>query len=288
LAARAQRTRPSRDEKILTAWNGLAIAAFARAALVLDEPRYSRAAAAAADFALTHLHDGKTLLRRFSAGQSGIVAFAEDYSLLLHGLLELYQADLDERWLQAALRLQEEQLAHYMDPADGALFQAHAGADDLIVRAKAGYDGSLPTANSVAARNLLRLGEITGQARWLTAAERILRAFAGTLRERPLALTHLLLALDEWSGERIELVLAGRRGSAELTALLRAARTGFQPDLSIAHADAAAPTAGPLPALAGKTERGAATAYVCRRFACQAPTTQPDELLAQLGASLAD
>ena len=287
LLARSQRVRPGRDEKVLAGWNGLAIGAFARAAVVLDEARYLDAAQSAADFVLAQMHDGKTLLRRWCGGQAGIAAFAEDYSFLIAGLLELYQANLEPNTLRNVLRLQAEQLRLFLDAKDGALFQSVASASDLIVRVKAGHDGSLPTANSVAARNLIRLGEISGDPRWLQCAERILNALAGTLRAHPMALTHLLLALDEWQAERIELVLAGPRQSQKLRGLLQTARQGFQPDLSIGHApgDEAADLAAELPALADKGQAKAPTAYVCRAWACQAPTDQAAELVAQIAAS---
>ena len=286
LAAREKRVRPGRDDKVLTAWNGLMIEALARGAVVLDDDRYLEAASRAAGFVLRELRDDEgRLLRRWREGEARIAGYAEDHALLVRGLLELYQAGLDLEWLEHARALHDELFAVFGDPEDGALFNTRPDQDDLIVRTKAGYDGSVPTANSVAAANALKLFELTGERAYADQVEGILRAFEPVLREAPLSMVHLVLVLDAWLGERLELVLAAASRDAA-RAFLTAARTGYHPDLVVAHVpdgEAAVRARTIAPVLEGR-ERGEVPvrAWVCRGFHCEQPVTSLEELTARL------
>jgi uncharacterized protein YyaL (SSP411 family) len=258
------------------------IQALARCGVVLDEPRYLEAADRAARFVWLQMRDTRGLLRRWRAGEAGIPAYAEDHAFLVAGLLELYQAGLDLRWLAAARSVHDEMMELFADPDDGALFHTRADAADVLVRVKAGYDGSTPTANSVAARNMLAFYELSGEDRYRQELERLLPAFAPTLADRPHALVHMLLALDGWLGSRTELVLAG--GHDEVRPLLRAARRGYHPELYVAHA--AGPDAARfLPSVAGKESADGPLAWICRDFSCRRPTASVESLRVELGLS---
>ncbi|MFZ0936783.1 MAG: thioredoxin domain-containing protein, partial [Bryobacteraceae bacterium] len=183
LAARAARVRPHLDDKILTAWNGLMISAFALGGTVLEEPRYAAAARRAADFTLSRLFQPETgrLLRRYREGEAAIPAFLEDYALFTQALLDLYEAQFDRRDLEWAVRLAEKQSALFEDSAGGGFFHSPAGDPSLVLRLKEDYDGAEPSGNSIAILNLLRLAQVTGRAGFRASAERALAAFAPRL-----------------------------------------------------------------------------------------------------------
>jgi uncharacterized protein YyaL (SSP411 family) len=284
-ALRAKRIRPHLDDKVLTAWNGLMIEALARAGVVFGEEAWIAAAERSARFVLAEMHDGKTLLRRWRDGQARYPAYAADYAMFVAGLLELYQANFDLELFERARDLHAEMFERFGDAQDGVLFNSAEGADDLIVRVKVGYDGAVPTANSVAAANAIRLFELTGEEEYWSQAERMLGAFAATLTESPMALVQMLLAVDAFVGERVELVLAGASADPAVRAFLRDARSGYLPQLTVAHAPS-----GPdriraealLPSLVGKGDVEAPTAYVCRGFVCRRPTPLRPHMLEEL------
>jgi hypothetical protein len=281
LEVRAKRIRPGLDDKILTAWNGLMIGAFARAGVVLEERRYVEAAASAAQFVLRELRDEHgALLRRWRDGESRFAAYAEDYAFLVSGLLELAQADFDLEMMRTAQQLHEDLFAQFGDGSPGALFHTRAGCEDLLVRARAGYDGSVPTANSVAARNAITLFELTGETAYADQAEGLLCDFVGTLERAPLALTNMLVALDAWLSDRTELVIAST-DPKELWRWACAARRDYRPDLVVLGLHGEPESDFPL--LQGKVAAGGrTTAYVCRGFACESPVDTVEAMLAAL------
>ncbi len=291
-AARSGRVRPHRDDKVLTAWNGLMIHALARGASVLEEARYLSAATRAADFVVGTLRTPSGLLRRYRDGEAAIPAASEEYACLVRGLLELYQAGFDLRYARAAIELHREMMERFADPADGALFTTPTGQADVIVRVKTGYDGATPTANSLAAANSITLFELTGEDAYAAQAERILSAFSAVLSEQPLSLATMLLALDAWLSERVQLVLAGDALDPRTGALVAAARSGFHPGLTISLApaadvgDAAAALLSPVQ---GKHPQpgGAPAAYVCRGFVCRRPAHDPQAMAQDLGLTRA-
>jgi hypothetical protein len=251
--------------------------------MVLEERRYVDAAARAADFVLSELRNEAGLLRRWRDGEAGIPAYAEDYAMLISGLLELYAATFDFDYLRHARDLHAELFRDFAD-TDGALFHTRAGQDDLLVRVRMGYDGSTPTANSVAAANALQLFELTGEVSYAEQCERILRAFLPILRRSPLTLSHLLNTLDAWFAPRRELVLAGGERSEALR-WGRAARRGYVPDLALSWipgTGAGDPSTRPLPAWEGKDATTGLRAYVCRGFSCRKPTSDPRRMAEEL------
>jgi uncharacterized protein len=194
---REQRARPRRDEKILTDWNGLMLAALSKGARILAEPRYASAAARAADALLERLRDERgRLLHRFCSGEAAIPGFADDYAFLIWGLLELAEAGSDARYLAAARALNAEFIAHFWDASEGAFFLTADDGEKLPARIKEFYDGALPSANAVAMPNLVRLAEITGDRSLVEKAEAIARCAAASVRMAPSGHCQLLCGVD--------------------------------------------------------------------------------------------
>ncbi|MEP0548977.1 MAG: thioredoxin domain-containing protein [Rhodothermales bacterium] len=286
---RANRPRPLLDDKVLTDWNGLMIAALAKAARAFGAPEYAARAARAADFLLTTLRtDGGRLLHRYRNGDAGIPALLDDYAFLVWGLIELYQTTFEPRWLRAALDLNATMLRHFEDPEHGGLFLSPDDGEALLVRQKEYYDGASPSGNSVAYLNNLRLGRLTGQTELEDTAERIGQS-SGAVTQAPMAHTMMMSALTFSLGSAQEITVVGERGAADTEALLDVLRGRYLPN-AVVHLRP--PDGGEVAALAPYTEAqtmidGKATAYVCEHFACQSPTTDPDELARQLDAAVA-
>jgi uncharacterized protein YyaL (SSP411 family) len=289
LAARERRPRPHLDDKLLCAWNGMMISALARAAQVLDEPRYLEAARRAALFCAERLwqpEDG-TLLRRYRDGEAAFEAYLEDYAQLTEGLIDLYEASFELRWLELAEQLAEQLLARFGDPEGG--FYSSSGRDaSVLLRLKDDTDGAEPSGNATATLALLRLATLCGREDLREQAEATLRASAHRLERIPQAMPRLLSAF--WLSEQdpIEVVLVGERDDPRLHALTAAVhRRGFAPAKALRVADEAfkARYGAALPHIAAMTvsDDGAPRAYLCHDRSCQAPTVDPDELAEQLG-----
>ena len=284
LRARSQRVRPHLDDKILTAWNGLMISAFARGGAILEEPRYAAAARRAAEFLIARVYDPQTgaLLRRYRQGEAAIPAFLDDYAVFVQGLLDLYEAQFDLRDLELAIRLTEKQMELFEDPEHGGFFASAADDASLVMRVKEDYDGAEPSGNSVAAMNLLRLARFTNRSSFRESAERTLAAFASRLAATPAALPQLLAACEWLLGEPREIVLVGGRDDADTEALLRALHSRFVPNRVIMLVDsheARRALAAGIPSIEFM-ERIAdrASAYVCRNYTCQLPVTESEKL----------
>ena len=290
LEQRARRPRPPRDDKTLTAWNGLMISAYARAAQVLDEPRYRDAAAAAAAFIEARLYDPRTgaLQRRCRDGVAAIAGFADDYAFLIQGLLDLYEAGFDLHWLDWALALQEQQNARFWDDAQGGYFSTSSHDSGLILRLKEGDDGAEPSANAIGALNLLRLAQMTDNPGFREQAERVVAAFGARLEQAPQAMPQLLVACGFLLEGPRQVVIAGRPDAPDTRALLRAVHACFVPYRVLLLADGGAGQQR----LAARLEfvrdlapqGGQATAFLCADHLCQAPITAPAELGRQLAA----
>lgn len=285
LQIRKNRPRPHCDDKILTAWNGLMISAFAKAAAVLDEPIYLAAAQKAARFLQSKLWDGKTLLRSFRNEASNIHGFAEDYTFLIQALLDLYESDFQTEWLVFALTLQEQLDQRFFDSADGGYFASELGDPSVLVRSKDDYDSAEPAASSIAARNLLRLAELTGDDSFRQKAEKTFTAFSQPLRERPSAIPQLLAALDQSLSPTQQIVIAGDPQSADTRELLRIVHQTFLPNRVLFLAPVQPSKAIPPPLQKRFSEiegmrpvNGKAAAYLCENFTCKAPVTDPKEL----------
>lgn len=289
LAARAERVRPGLDDKILTDWNGLMIAALARAGRVLAEPDYLAAATKAAQFVLTKMRGRAGLLRhRYRAGDLAEGPFAEDYAYLTWGLIELHQATLEPRWLRTALELTEDLLRLFRDDRDGAFFTTPEGAEELPVRLKEIHDSALPAANSVALVNLLRLARLTGRVDLEEAAAKLLQTAGPLLDQAPIGFTHLLAGVDlALTGTR-EVVIVGPPRDPRTQAFLDRLNGRFLPRLVTLLIPAGTPAEESARELAPFTAEmtqadDRPTAYLCQGGACQLPTIDPDELLLMIG-----
>ena len=283
LDARSKRTRPHLDDKILTAWNGLMISAFALGGAALDEPRYAAAARDAAEFLLARMVDPATgiLLRRYRGGDAGVPGFLEDYALLAQGLLDLYEAQFDIAHLETAARLTGKQMELFEDRERGGFFGA-AADPALIVQVKEDYDGAEPSGNSVAAMNLLRLARMTNRAEFRESAERTLAAFAPRLAAAPVALPQMLAACEFLLREPREVVVVGDRGGADTAALLRTLHASFGPNrvmLLVDSPETRRKLAAGIPAIESMEKiQGRASAYVCTNYACQLPVFETEKL----------
>jgi peroxiredoxin len=215
IEARAQRPRPHRDDKILTAWNGLMISAFAVAAGVLNEPRYLAAARAAASFVLSHLCDTQSgrLWRRFRQEEAAVAGFLDDYAFFTQGLLDLCEATLDPAHLASAQRLTDTQRELFEDRERGGFYSTSGEDNSLVLRLKDGHDGAEPSGNSVAALNLLRLAQITGRGDLRESMQRIFAAFGAELSASPAALPAMLVALGHSLGVPLPARIGARHNS---------------------------------------------------------------------------
>ena len=288
-AVREQRPRPGKDDKILTDWNGLMIAALAKAAQVFDEPAYSRAAAHAADFILKDLHvaEGR-LLHRYRQGEAGIQANVDDYAFFIWGLLELYEATFRIDLLEKAVALTDMLIKHFWDDENGGFFFSPDDGEQLIARQKELYDGATPSGNSVALLNLVRLSRITGNTEYEQKADRLIRWAAAQVRHSPSVFTAFLMGLEFALGPSREVVIVGHPGYEDTDALLRTVRSVYIPNKVVLFRPAESPPAE-LFRLAPFVEAqhpidGKATAYICRDYVCRNPTTSVAETMALLQA----
>ncbi len=283
--AREQRVRPGLDDKILCGWNGLMITALAKAAVVLDEARYGEAAARAAEFILREMRQEGRLLASYGKGRARLKAYSTDYAFFLEGLLALFESSGDPRWLTAACELTDTMIEHYWDEAGGGGFFFTAGDhEELLVRSKTANDGAIPSGNSVMLMNLQKLAILLDRQDLRQKAEAILRIFGGSVTRTPFQHERLLCGIEAWHQGFEEIVIVGDAADAATQALLRAVYEIYLPNKVVARLDPTAEGTRPtLPLLAGKAAiDGKPTAYVCRNFACQKPTTDPAELAAQL------
>jgi uncharacterized protein YyaL (SSP411 family) len=287
--ARERRVRPARDDKVLADWNGLMIAALAKGARAFDEPAYAEAGARAANFILANMRDGVgRLYHRYRDGEAGVAGFLDDYAFLTWGLLELYETTFDIAFLRAALELARATVALFWDEANGGFFYTAGDAESLVVRQKELYDGAVPSGNAAAALNLLRLARLTGDASWEKKAAATMRAFAGTVAKAPASFTFMMTALDFALGPSYEVVVAGEPEAEDTREMLRALGRAYVPHASVVlrpaeHAEIAelAPFIEDMPQVEGR-----ATAYVCERFSCRAPTADAADMLAALGVAI--
>jgi uncharacterized protein len=282
--ARHHRPQPGRDDKVLTAWNGLAIAAFADASRVLVQPAWAQTAARAADLLLTRARtDDGRLSRSYKDGQARQAGVLEDYSNLADGLLALYEATFEERWFVAARELADHVLAHFADPA-GGFFDTADDHETLIARPKGLQDNATPSGNAVAGHVLLKLGALTGEGRYRLAAEGALRLTTSVAERYPTGFAHWLTAFQLAIGPIDEIAVIGERGAADTQALLATINATFRPAAVVAFTDQ--PDASAIPLLHDRSTRdGRATAYVCQGFACRQPVTEPAQLEAQLSSA---
>ena len=289
--AREKRTHPHKDDKVLTDWNGLMIAAFAKGAQVLGEDRYADAAAGAARFIMNHMRTGSgRLLHRYRQGAADITANADDYAFLIWGLLELYAATFDANHLQSAVALASDMIAHFWDSRRGGFYFAPDDGERLIVRKKEVYDGAIPSGNAVAMGNFLRLSRITGNVQFEEKASGTLSAFSGQVKGFPSGYTQFLCSLDFALGPSYEVVVVGPSAGDGTKKMLNALKRRFMPNQVVLFRPSDRDSSD-IDEIAGfirdhVPRDGKATAYVCLDHACKAPTTDVDEMLAFLEPSV--
>ena len=294
-AARSARPRPALDDKIIAAWNGLMISALARTHQAMgtashEGTAYLAAARQAVEFIQRELFDEKrgVLFRSWRGARGSVEGFAEDYAILIHGLIDLYEATFDVRWLQWAEQLQAKMDELFWDSEGGGYFNSAAGASDIVIRIKDDYDGAEPAPSSVAAMNLLRLAaalESKGTA-YRERALRTLAAFQPRWSEYPNAMPRMLCALELALGPPRQVVLAGNPQSCDFQAMAAVLAERLGPRRSILGADGGpgqAWLAARAPWIAEmRPLNGRATAYVCENFTCQSPASTPEELRQRL------
>jgi len=281
---RAKRPRPHLDDKIIAAWNGLMISAYARAAQILDDPRFLESATGAANFVRGHLWDAtrKTLYRSYRDGRGEVEGFADDYAFVIQGLLDLYEASFDIEWLKFAMQLQQTQDRLFLDEKNGGYFSTSGKDESVFLRMKDDNDSAEPAASSVAALNLLRLSQFRDDKQMAERGRKTIDAFATTLSHFPSAMPQMLVAVDYSLSKPRQIVIAGKKDSPETKALLAEVHRHFLPKTILLLADGSEGQKY----LGEKNEviramsmiDGKPAAYVCENFTCKAPVTESKQL----------
>ena len=277
---REKRVKPGRDEKILTAWNGLMLRSFAEAARYLTRPDYLQVAINNANFLLQDLRQDGRLLRTYKDGRARLKGYLEDYAFLADGLLALYEASFDSRWLIEARALMDQAIVLFADQTKGGFFDTGSDHEELISRPKDIMDNATPAGNSVAVDVLLRLAAFTGEQAYRQRAEGYLQAIDTILVQHPLAFGHVLGALDFALSASKEFAIIGDPRAADTRALLEVVNQSYLPNSVLACSTPNDIKA--IQAIALLADRplkdGQATAYVCQNFTCQAPVNTPEAL----------
>ncbi|MBT9172726.1 MAG: hypothetical protein DDT21_01112 [Syntrophomonadaceae bacterium] len=280
--ARKNRVPPYKDDKVLTDWNGLMIAALAAGGRVLERGIFTSAAQKAAEFILTRLKKDGRLLKRYRQGQAALPAHLDDYAFMVWGLLELYETTFDPHYLKEALALNQTQVERFFDDSSGSFFFTADDTEEVLIRQREFYDGAIPSGNSIAAMNNLRLARLTGNMEPEETALGIFRACAGELRRHPAAYTQMLAALSFALGPSLEVVIAGDQAATDTREMLKVLHSRFIPNMVVLLRPAGeqgielvklAPFCAAMPAIDGK-----ATAYVCRNHSCLTPIIEAAQL----------
>ncbi|MBN1357534.1 thioredoxin domain-containing protein [Candidatus Bathyarchaeota archaeon] len=276
--AREKRVHPNKDDKILVDWNGLMIAALAKASRVFSEPRYLQAAVKAAGFIFEKMKDENgTLYHRYAKGERAIAGFLDDYAFLVWGLVEIYEASFEESYLQKAVELTNAMISRFWDDENLGFHFTAKGSDDAVPRRKQVYDGALPSGNSVTLLNMLRLALLTGDTKYGELANKIINVFSEDVKNAPAAHTFMLLGVDFSIGPAYNVVLVGDPQEESLENMLSALKSGYLPNkvVSLRQPDKAA--------LGYEKIDGKATAYVCRGQTCMPPTNKTEKMREFLG-----
>jgi uncharacterized protein YyaL (SSP411 family) len=286
LDVRSGRIRPSKDDKVLTDWNGLMLSSFAKGYQLTGDQRYLQAADRCGEFLREKMYSSKGLQRSYRDGHVSLHGFLSDYAFACNGLIDLYQAGFEIDHLIFADKLAAEMLGKFADE-QGGLFQTLADQSDLLVRQKESHDGAIPSGNSVAAQALSRLALLTGKDEYRVAAEKIFAAFAREVEGNPRGFHNLINAYDFASGKPDEIAFVGELGSDDLEVLLAEVHNHFHPNKVLAALSPGSKSSSKVQKMIPLLrERGLvdnrATAYVCHNFACRLPVTDPTALQAQL------
>jgi uncharacterized protein YyaL (SSP411 family) len=284
-AKREKRVHPGRDEKVLAAWNGLMLRAFALAASVTGREEYRRIAEKNAAFLLEKLMVDSRLRRSYKDGQARFNGYLEDYACVADGLVALYEATFETRWLREAATLADAILELFWEEAEGAFYDTAADHEELVTRPRDFYDNATPSGNSVAVDVLLELSVLLDRENYREKAEAVLENLSGGIARIPGGFGRLLSALDFYLSTPYEVAIIGDREASGTKALLETVYSSYLPNKVVAGCSESDEEAVRLiPLLAERPMRdGKATAYVCMQYACQAPTTEPAELARQLG-----
>ena len=287
--ARENRIKPGRDEKILTAWNGLMLASFAEAGATLNRPDYTDVARRNARFLLEYLKRDGLLLRTYKEGQAKLNAYLEDYAFLIDGLVTLYETTGEIEWFKEATALTDTMIKEFWDDEEGGFFFTGQSHETLIVRAKDFFDNATPSGNSVAAESLLRLSHLTGNSDYQRRAVTLLRLTAAAARRYAPGFGRMLCAFDFHLGTVLEIAIVAESGAPDTTALLQRVWETYLPKRVIAQSSPSDNEAASLiPLLRDRPQIDSlATAYVCENFTCQQPVTDPSSLAAQLAKKAA-
>jgi len=279
---REQRVKPDRDEKVLTAWNGLMMASFAEAGVVLNRPDYTNAARRNAEFVLSNLRRDGALLRTWKDGVAKFNAYLEDYAFLIEGLVTLFETTGESRWLNEALTLTKKMVEEFWDDEGGGFFFTGKSHESLIVRSKDYFDNATPSGNSVAALVLLRLATLTDNENYRNLAIAVLREVGDQIRRYPSGFGYALSAADFLLSTPKEVAIIGK-DAADIRPLLDETWRQYLPNKVVAPSFSA--EIATIPLLENRPlVNGLATAYVCEKYTCQQPVTDASALRNQLDA----
>ena len=283
LRAREERVHPGRDEKVLSAWNGLMMRSFAEAALVLHREDYRRAAVANASFLLESLQEDGRLLRTNKDGRASLKGYLEDYAFAVHGLLAVYEATFDRRWLDEARSLADGMIGLFWDDGQEGFYDTGSDHEELVIRPRDLFDNATPCGGSVAVDVLLQLSVLTGEADYSRRAASSLRSMQQYLPKAPLGMGHWLCALDFYTTATKEVAIVGDPADPATQALLAVVYSRYLPNKVVAgkEPDGLEADEGPLLHERGMVD-GQPTAYVCQNYVCQLPVTDPEDLARQL------
>jgi uncharacterized protein YyaL (SSP411 family) len=275
--AREKRVHPTKDDKILVDWNGLMIAALAKASSVFTESRYLQAAVKAADFILEKMKDKNgTLYHRYTKDERAIEGFVDDYAFLVWGLVEIYESSFEETYLNAAVELTNTMISRFWDENEGGFFFTAKGANNAMSRRKQVYDGACPSGNSVALLNMLRLSLLTGNMKYGELANQLIKVFSEEVKSSSIVHAFMLVGVDFSVGPIYNIILVGDPEEESLQKMCSVLKSGYSPKKVISLRQ---PEAG----LGYKKIEGKTTAYVCRGQTCIVPTNKPEKIRELLG-----
>lgn len=283
---RNKRIRPGRDDKILADWNGLIIAALAKSAAAFGKSEYGEMAKKTCDFIIKGIKDNGRLMHRYKDGEWSIPGNVDDYSFVIWGMLELYEDVFEVKYLRTAIELMDDLIKHFWDEEAGGFYFTSSDAEALIMRNKEVYDGAVPSGNSAALLNLIRLSRITGESRYEELAHSLIKAFSGTVSQMPYGYSHFLCGIDFVLGPTYEVVISGKKDASDAEEMISVLNSRFIPEKVVVFNpvdentkeinEIAQYTAGQ------EAINGKATAYVCMNYACKRPTNSVEEMIEHL------
>jgi uncharacterized protein YyaL (SSP411 family) len=281
---REKRVRPGKDDKILVDWNGLMIAALSKGASVFDNDDYAKAAKKAADFILQSIEKNKKLLHRYCKGEWNFPGNIDDYIFFIWGLLELYEATFEVKYLKKAINIMDECIKNFWDNNNGGFYFTPEG-EEVLVRNKEIYDGAVPSGNSVALLNLLKLGRITGNPEYDEKANKLVKAFSKTVSKAPHGYSQFLIGIDFMVGPSYEVVVAGNSQSEDTLEMIKVLRRKFIPN-KVVLLNPAEEKDAEIQSIAEYVRyqqpvENKATCYVCKNFACNRPVNDVYDMLSQ-------